>query len=140
MNLIMLKNIGLVVGGIWIGAVLTHRSTDTQSPTLPTLTLQTPTPTPCEEQPQWLTDKVPPKPDIQMVADSTPTVNPRPQTARPSTTTHRKQRTVRRQRAARYDQFHETYEDYRLEQRMSRPPGTPWRNFSAPDEHGYPNN
>ena len=80
MNLIMLKNIGLLVGGIWIGAVLTHRPTDTQSPTLPTLTLQAPTPTPCEEQPQRLTDQVPPRPDIQFVANSTPTVTPRPQT------------------------------------------------------------
>ena len=132
MNLIMLKNIGLVVGGIWIGAVLTHRPTDTQSPTL---TLQTPTPTPFEEQPQWLTDKVPPKPDIQMVANSTPTATPRP-----TSTPRQKKRVVRRQRAPRYDQFHETYEDYRLDQRMTRAPGTPWRNFSAPDEHGYPNN
>jgi hypothetical protein len=137
MNLMMLKNIGLLAAGIWIGAVLTHRPTDTPSPTS---TLQTPTPTPFEEQPHWLTDQVSPQPDIQMVADSTPTVTPRPQTARPSTTTRRKQRTVRRQHAPRYDQFHETYEDYRLEQRMSRPPGIPWRNFSAPDEHGYPNN
>jgi hypothetical protein len=127
----MLKNIGLAVGGIWIGAVLTHRPTDTQSPTLPTLTLQTP----CEEQSQRLPDQVPARPDIQLVANSTPTATPR------STSTPRqKKRVVRRQRAPRYDQFHETYEDYRLDQRMTRPFGTKWRNFSAPDEHGYPNN
>ena len=135
MNLIMLKNIGLVVGGIWIGAVLTHRPTDTQSPTSPTLTLQTPTPTPCEEQPQRLTDQVPPRPDIQLVANSTPTATPRP-----TSTPRQKKRVVRRQRAPRYDRYHETYEDYRLDQRMTRPFGTKWRNFSADDEHGYPNN
>jgi len=33
-----------------------------------------------------------------------------------------------------------TPEQRELERRMSRPPGVPWRNFSAPDEHGYPNN
>jgi hypothetical protein len=131
----MLKNIGLVVGGIWIGAVLTHRPTDTQSPTSPTLTLQTPTPTPCEERPQRLTEQVPARPDIQLVANSTPTA-----TARPTSTPRQKQRVVRRQRAPIYDRYHETYEDYRLDQRMTRPPVTPWRNFSAPDEHGYPNN
>ena len=137
----MLKNIGLVVGGIWIGAVLTHRPTDTQSPTLQTLTLQTATPTSFEGQAQWLTDKVPPRPDIQMVANSTPPATSRATvTPRPTSTPRQKKPLVRPQRAPRYDQFHETYEDYRLEQRMSRPPGTPWRNFSAPDEHGYPNN
>lgn len=33
-----------------------------------------------------------------------------------------------------------TPEQRRLWQRMDRPWGTPWRSFSTPDEHGYPNN
>jgi hypothetical protein len=46
----------------------------------------------------------------------------------------------RRREQASNDEERSSYEQRRLEQRMSRPPGTPWRNFSAPDEHGYPNN
>jgi hypothetical protein len=33
-----------------------------------------------------------------------------------------------------------TPEQRELWRRMDRPFGTPWRSFSAPDEHGYPNN
>jgi hypothetical protein len=33
-----------------------------------------------------------------------------------------------------------TAEQRRLWKRMDRPWGTPWPSFSAPDEHGYPNN
>ena len=53
---------------------------------------------------------------------------------------HLQGKSVSRKREQASDREQLLYEQRRLEQRMSRPPGTPWRNFSAPDEHGYPNN
>ena len=46
----------------------------------------------------------------------------------------------RRREEASNDEERSSYEQRRLEQRMTRPPGTKWRNFSADDENGYPNN
>ena len=46
----------------------------------------------------------------------------------------------RRREQASNDEERSSYEQRRLEQRMTRPPGTKWRNFSAADENGYPNN
>ena len=117
----LLKSIGLVLLGIWVGITLAYKPEAEQSSEWAGLA---PTPTLCEET-------------IHLVASSTTTPH---FTATTRPTPRPRKRVVCRQRATRYDRYHETYEDYRLDQRMTRPFGTKWRNFSADDEHGYPNN